>query len=274
MYSRVYVEITNICNKNCSFCIGTKRAPKMMSRPDFITACDKLKGITEYIYFHLMGEPLLHPEITDFVKITKEMGFKPCITTNGTLLKEKGEELINAGVYKVSISLHSFENGNEADYIDYLNSCISFADKASKSGVLTVFRLWNKGCDGGRNADVLEKIKATLEGEWKEGGKGIRIRNRLHLEYGERFSWPDMSASNTEKDIFCYGLKDHFGILADGRVVPCCLDHEGDITLGNIFADDLTEILSSERVIAIRKGFEKRKPPEELCKKCGYATRF
>ena len=247
MFSRVYVEITNSCNMNCSFCHGTSRPPHTMSKEEFCTVLDKLEGVTQYVYYHLMGEPLLHRDLLEMIGIATARGFKSAVTTNGTLLSRRGDELIAAGVYKVSISLHSFEEGSAADFDAYLDSCFDFADKASKSGVLTVFRLWNRGHDGGKNEYILSKMKKRLEGEWRWSERGARIRDKLHLEWGDRFVWPDKDAENMGTDVFCYGLKDHFGILSDGRVVPCCLDADGEITLGNIFEDKIEDIIASER---------------------------
>ena len=273
-YSRVYVEITNICNRNCSFCPGTVRAPKRMTLQEFSTILDKLQGVTEYIYLHVMGEPLTHPQIAEFILLGKEKGFKIAVTTNGTLLDQRGEEIVKAGVYKVNVSVHSFEDGSVEQYEKYINSCIAFADVASKSGVLTVLRLWNNGFDGGRNIDIAEMLKAYFTEEWHYGKRGARIRDKLHLEYGERFEWPDMQADDRGESVFCYGLKDHFGILCDGTVIPCCLDREGEIALGNIFESSVEEILSCKRATDMAEGFKNKKACEELCRKCGYARRF
>lgn len=273
-YSRVYVEITNICNRNCSFCPGTLRKLARMSRQDFSLITDKLLPLTDYVYLHVMGEPLTHPELIELIGIATSKGLKCAVTTNGTLLQERGGELIGSGVYKVNISLHSFEEGKDESYYSYLNGVADFADSASDAGVLTVLRLWNEGYDGGRNSRTLDFFKDRLPGEWKFGSRGARIRHKLHLEYGERFDWPDMEAEENGGGIFCYGLRDHFGILCDGTVVPCCLDREGSIALGNAFCDDLGAILSSERAERILRGFDKRCATEELCKRCGYATRF
>ena len=239
MFSRVYLEITNVCNKNCSFCHGTKRPPRFMTSEEFNTVTDKLIGVTEYIYLHILGEPLLHPEINELISIATKKGFKVAITTNGSLLKNKGDGIINAGVYKVNISLHSFEDEKSDAFYNYINECVGFADKSSNAGVLTVVRLWNNGFDDGKNEDIIELLKSNLEGEWKEGNRGFRIRNRLHLEYGERFAWPDINADYISDEVFCYGMRDHFGILVDGTVVPCCLDSEGAVNLGNVFETDL-----------------------------------
>ncbi len=273
-YSRVYVEITNICNRNCSFCPGTKREKRKMTFEEFRHIASSLRPLTDYLYFHVMGEPLTHTELCDFIKYAAEMGFKCAVTTNGTLIEGRGDELISSGVYKVNLSVHSFEGESGELYEKYINSLCDFADKASNGGVLTVLRLWNKGCDGGLNDRTLEILKERLVGEWKWGSRGARIRHKLHLEYGDRFDWPDMQADRVGDSVFCYGLRDHFGILCDGSVIPCCLDHEGDITLGNIFQTPICNILSSERAEKILHGFDTRCATEELCKRCGYATRF
>jgi len=273
MYSRIYVEIGNICNKSCSFCHGTKRPARQMSFSEFKLTLKKIKHLTDYLYFHLMGEPLCHPELLRFIEYAKGCGFKVAITTNGTLLSRLGESLIASGAYKVNISLHGFESEMETER--YLNACLDFADKASKCGVLTVLRLWNGYEGGGENAETLEKIKAYFRGEeWVFGSRGARIRDKLHLEYGNRFEWPDINARDCGDRVFCYGLSDHFGILSNGSVVPCCLDSDGVVTLGNIFTDDIDKILGSTRAVSIRNGFKNKKAAEDLCRRCGYARRF
>ena len=273
-YSRVYVEITNICNRNCSFCPGTVREPKRMSLDEFKKIADSLVGVTDYIYMHVMGEPLTHPELTEFIEYATSLGFKSAVTTNGTLVNRRADELIASGVYKVNLSVHSFESGEEDKYLSYISDLCDFADKASEAGVLTVLRLWNKGYDGGLNDKTFEIMKEKLRGEWKWGSRGARIRHKLHLEYGDRFDWPDSEAPLLGDSVFCYGLRDHFGILCDGRVIPCCLDREGEITLGNIFDTPIREILSSDRAENILSGFDRRCAVEDLCKRCGYARRF
>ena len=274
MFSRVYVEITNICNKNCSFCHGHSRKPKQMSLPEFSYILDKLQGQTEYIYYHLMGEPLTHKELPDFIKTANEKGFRSVITTNGSLLKERGDNILLSGVHKISVSLHSFEKGDEKEFYSYLEQVADFARIASDKGIIVVLRLWNKGFDNGKNEDIYNFLKKRLPGEWTENTKGVRIRNKLHLEWGERFEWPDKNAEIQGEEFYCYALKDHFGILCDGSVVPCCMDYDGNITLGNIFKEDISEIVGSERASKMVNGFISRKATEDFCKRCSYAQRF
>lgn len=274
MYNKVYVEITNICNMNCSFCHGHNRAPRQMSTQEFAIILEKLKEQTKYIYYHLMGEPLTHPLLPKFIKLATENGYNSIITTNGTLLKVRGDELLSAGVHKVNISVHSFENGTVEDYEQYILALADFAKKAANKGIIVIFRLWNKGFDDGKNEIAFNLLKENISGEWAENTRGIRIRDKIHIEWGERFEWPDMNAEIKGDKFSCYALKDQFGILADGTVVPCCLDSEGIINLGNIFSEDINAIINSKRASNIAEGFKCGKASEDLCKRCSYAQRF
>ena len=274
MYSRVYVEITNICNMHCSFCHGHSRPLARMSREAFGKVLEALQGQTQYIYYHLMGEPLTHPELPVFLHMAAQQGFRSVITTNGTLLKKRAQELLSAPVHKISISLHSFEGSSGESFRQYLFECAEFAEAALQAGILVVFRLWNRGFDQGRNEIALQHLQEALPGAWTPNTKGLRIRDRLFLEWGDRFAWPDKAAPVQGQQVFCYGLRNQFGILCDGSVVPCCLDSDGVITLGNLFQQPLAQILSSDRANAMYCGFGRREATEELCRRCGYAQRF
>lgn len=274
MYNKVYVEITNICNMNCSFCHGHSRAPRRMTTEEFAIILDKLTEHTKYIYYHLMGEPLTHPLLPDFIKLAGTRGYKSIITTNGTLLHSRQDALLAAGVHKVNISLHSFENGNDEDYIRYIHNIADFAKNAASTGTIVVFRLWNKGFDNGKNEFALNVLKQNIPGDWVANTRGIRIRDKIFIEMDERFEWPDSNAEIKGNKFYCYGLKSQFGILVDGTVVPCCLDSDGVISLGNIFKEDLNTILHSKRASAMLTGFQCGKATEDLCKRCGFAQRF
>lgn len=274
MFNKVYIEITNICNMHCSFCHGHSRKPKRMSLDEFTLILDKLENETKYIYYHLMGEPLTHPQLPEFIKRASERGYKSIITTNGTLLADRKDTLFPSGVHKINISLHSFEEENSDAHVRYVRKLAEFAKEAADHGIIVVFRLWNKGCDGGKNDTVFQILKETISGEWTANTRGIRIRNKLHLEWGDRFEWPDSAAQIQGEHFSCYGLRDHCGILSDGTVVPCCLDSDGVIALGNIFTDDMHSIINSDRAKAIAAGFKQGTAVEDLCKRCGYAQRF
>ena len=272
---KVYVEISNICNLSCSFCPGTKRMPGVMTVPQFETVARKLRGVTQYLYFHLMGEPLLHPELPHLLEIAEAEGYKVIITTNGTLLPRQEELLLGSGaVHKVNISLQSFEANAGGRLEAYVQGCAAFARKMGQRGKICVLRLWNSGGLESLNADIERILEKEFPKPWRESRASLALAERVWLEPGEKFDWPDMSELDRGESCFCYALRDQAGILCDGTVVPCCLDHEGDIPLGNIFEQSMEEILSSPRAKTMYDGFSRRRAVEELCRKCGYARRF
>lgn len=282
---KAYLEITNVCNLACSFCPGTKREKGFLIPDRFQVLAGRLRPYTDYLYLHLMGEPLLHPQLEDILRIAEQLGFRVMVTTNGTLLPKQGPLLCaSPAVRKISISLHSFE-GNltgdqwDGDFHQYLDDCISFAKATAVADKRCALRLWNldgpdtQG-DNRQNEAILARLTEAFPKPWKEGWQGATLADRVYLEWGERFEWPDLSAQEGDGGGFCYGLRDQIGVLWDGTVVPCCLDHEGDIPLGNLFETSLDEILDTPRARAIYDGFSQGRAAEELCRKCGYARRF
>lgn len=237
--NRIYMEITNRCNLACDFCHGTKRPLGAMSPEAFRRIAEKLRGQTNYLYFHVLAAESLH---------------------------------------KISVSLHSFEgNGGAGDLQAYLqqvwDSCVPLAER----GVLCALRLWNEGTEQRHNGEV-EAFLSRMTGQDVEklprDARGNRtLRPNLFLERAERFDWPDLQAPESGAD-FCHGLTRQLAVLWDGTVTPCCLDSEGNIALGNLFEQTMEEILRGERAAAMAAGFAARKPTEELCRRCGYARRF
>lgn len=274
-FSKVYVEISNLCNLSCSFCPGTKRKKRAMTEEEFSSLLPKLRPYTDFLYFHLMGEPLCHPKLGRFLELAHAAGFKVILTTNGTLLHERQALLLaSAGLHKVNISLHAFEaNDFDVPFEEYLRRCFEFG-KAAEGKVLVSYRLWNSGGADALNDQIQRALKQYFPQEWVQERRGIRIGNRIYLEHGDKFDWPDMSSADGGPQVFCYGLRDQIGILCDGTVVPCCLDHEGNLALGNLFSQDLAEILENPRAKAIYEGFSNRTAAEPLCRRCGYARRF
>ena len=275
MLKKVYLEISNICNLHCSFCPGTKREKRSLSPQEFDFLTDRLRGHTEYLYFHLMGEPLLHPQLEELLRISGKKGFKVMITTNGTLLDRRGETLISSpAVHKINVSLQSFEANEGGEIECYVNRCTTFAAAAAAAGKICELRLWNRGGLDSLNAEILKLIERRFPRPWSEGTRGVKICERVYLAEDDRFDWPDLEALDRGEGCFCYALRDQIGVLCDGTVVPCCLDHEGDIPLGNLFEAELDDIMSTERARNIFSGFSQRKAVEELCRRCGYARRF
>lgn len=274
-FQKIYLEISNICNLNCSFCPGTNRKPGMMSEENFSSLLKKLQPWSDYLYFHLMGEPLCHPKLDSFLDIASSYDFKVILTTNGTLLHNHKSALLNSPVlHKVNISLQAYEaNSMDIPFDTYLERCFSFG-KETNGQKLIVYRLWNNGGENVKNVEIISKLKLYFPEPWVQERRGIRIGDRVYLEHGDKFDWPDLTAQQRSGRFFCYGLRDQLGILCDGTVVPCCLDHNGDIPLGNLLTDDMENILTSERATALFNGFSDGIASEALCRRCGYASRF
>ena len=273
-FQKVYLEISNLCNLRCGFCPGTRRAPGRMTEETFTQVLSRLAPYTDYLYFHLMGEPLCHPELERFLALAGEAGFRVILTTNGTLLENRQEVLLRSpALHKVNVSLHAFEaNDLSIPFEIYLEQCFAFG-QAAQGKVLVVYRLWNQGGADSQNQAILSAMHRAFPGEWVVERKGTRIGNRVYLEHGEKFDWPDLGKAETGVR-FCYGLRDQIGVLWDGTVVPCCLDHEGDIPLGNLLETPLEEILATPRAAALHEGFSQGIAVEPLCRSCGYAQRF
>ena len=246
-----------------------------MTEQELCQLLPKLRPYTDYLYFHLMGEPLCHPKLGRFLDLAGDAGFRVILTSNGTLLPKVQNVLLEAsGLHKINISLHAFEANDLAiPFEDYLKGCFSFG-KAAEGKILVVYRLWNQGGADKRNASILKAMETYFPKPWIQKKRGIQIGNRVFLEYGDKFDWPDLKAPEGDDCMFCYGLRDQLGILCDGTVVPCCLDHEGDLALGNLFDSSLEEILDTPLAKEIYSGFSQRKATQELCRKCGYARRF
>lgn len=285
-FKKIYIETTNICNLSCNFCPKTSRELGFMSVDNFKIIIDKIKGYTNHIYLHLMGEPLLNKNLEEFLNVAKKENLHINITSNGTLINNAKDIIINSNaVRQINISLHSFEaNDNNIDFYKYLNDILDFINEANKkSDTICALRLWNIDTDELKaNNDLNSKILKLIEDklnisfsifEALKEKRGIKLKDRVYLNMAEKFSWPSSEISIISEEVFCYGLRDQIGILLDGTVVPCCLDSEGKIPLGNIFNESLDEIINSKRALDIYNGFSNRKAVEELCKRCGYAKR-
>ena len=251
-----------------------------MTPETFRTLAAKLRPYGQYLYLHVMGEPLLHPQLPELLEICRALDFRVTLTTNGTLLPVRQPVLLAApALRKVSVSLHSFEANEAGDFRAYLTGCTDFARAAMAAGVLTDFRLWNldgaqtKGLHD-RNDEILAHLHAAFSEPWQRNTWGWRLAKGVFVSFGERFDWPDAQAADRGALGRCRALSDQLAVLSDGTVVPCCLDHEGTLALGNLLCQDLPEILSAPLARTIREGFEKGIRAAPLCRRCGYAERF
>ena len=282
-FKKIFIEITNICNLSCSFCPGTKREPAFMTKELFERILEQVDGRGEFIYFHVMGEPLLHPQISLFLDLCEKHNFKVNITTNGTLIDKLDDILVaKDALRQINLSLHSFEaNENNYSIESYLDKIFAFVKIAEENKKLICLRLWNL-LDGGKNLKndyILRRIEDEFKLDFKIEDKltpckGINLVENVFINQAAKFDWPSLDGEEINSKGFCYGLKDQVGFLVDGTVIPCCLDGEGIINLGNINEDSFDSIVNSKRAKDLYEGFSLRVVSEELCRKCGYRNRF
>ena len=274
MLKKAYVEITNVCNLKCPFCHGTSRAPAFLPPEDFRVIAQKLRPYTDYIYLHLLGEPLLHPELKEILAVCRALGFRVTLATNGTRIGHCADTLLSCGcLYKICYSLHAYEaNAMAVSLEEYLAPILRFAEASAGQGVINVFRLWNGGGQNEKNNDILRALCAGTGDAPVPVRNGFQLGERRYIELADRFAWPDADADETQPR-FCMALRDQIGGLADGTAVPCCLDAEGTLALGNLLTDSIQEILNAPLASQIKQGFSEGKAVAGLCRRCDFAKR-
>ena len=275
MFKKIYVEITNNCNLNCSFCSPVKKTKRFMTISEFEHILKEVESKTDYIYLHVKGEPLLHPNLIDFLKLAEKYNLKVNLTTNGTLFPILVDKLkVCKALHKINFSLHC-----EQDNPNYLNELFKSVEKLPEETII-IYRLWilKDGNLDKKSTTIVEKIKMyyKLSPETVNkiiSDKNIKISPRIYVDKDNEFIWPDETNGN-ESTGFCKALKTQIAILCDGTVVPCCLDSNGCIELGNIYHQLLDEIVNSGKFKLLKKSFQERKITEKLCLNCTFKNRF
>lgn len=278
-FKKIFVEITNCCNLSCSFCHRSQRPPAFITPAAFATTLQRIEGWTDYLALHLLGEPLLHPDLPQLLASCQQHRLKVNLTTNATLLAQNRATLLTSpALRQINLSLHSCECGSAA----YLDGILDFVKEAQRTTPLFLsLRLWNLAEKGENEQN--QPIRRRLEDFFAlpaplpaalTPGQGIKLAPQVFLSQELEFRWPHAPAPDLGEHGTCRALRDHIGILVDGTVVPCCLDAEGDIPLGNILQSPLTDILASPRATLMRQGFAGQRLHESLCRRCTYRQRF
>lgn len=269
-YKKVYIEITNCCNLKCSFCSPVKKPQKFMSIEEFDQILKKVSKVTNVIYLHVKGEPLLHPNLIEFLYLAEQYHLQVNITTNGTLFTKIVDKLKDCNaLHKINFSLHCEQNNPK-----YEEEIFKSVEKLSND-VIVIYRLWtlkNNELDE-KSTKTVAKLKeyynlSTETVEKLKTDKNIKISSTIYVDKDNEFDWPEITTNKSCG--YCHALKTQIAILVDGTVVPCCLDSNGIIELGNIFNDSLEIIQTRKRYQKLKQSFRDRKPSEELCKSCTF----
>ena len=268
-FKKIYVEITNQCNLNCSFCVQNHRPARAMSVEEFQSVISQIKPYTGYIYLHVLGEPLMHPNLDQFLQIANENQISVNLTTNGTLMDQnKDLLLINNAVRQINISLHSFPQ-----IPDYLEKVCQVSDKLSAKGVYISYRLWTMKDELSKEMEetiryIEERYKISIH-EYKHS---VKLKEHCYLSFDSEFIWPSLKHPFISNEGTCHGFRHMCAILSDGSVVPCCLDANREACLGNIFNTSFDDILRNNEPLL--RDFQNHKMTLELCQRCSYRKRF
>lgn len=266
-FKRIYIEITNVCNLNCSFCSSSNKVKREMTPEEFKEVLSKINNYTDYIYLHVKGEPLTHHNLDKILDITKEYNKKVCITTNGVFLKDKLPILKKYdNIYQINISLHS-ENNKK----NYLEDIISSVNEISSYISYRFWTLDNNKMDN-KSKEYIKILKKVYNKE--EIYDGIKLKDKVYLSLDNKFTWPSINNDYYNERGTCLGAKTQLAILSDGTVSICCLDSEGVSNLGNIYLNTMEDILGSDKYQNILKGFNDHKVYLDICKHCSYKERF
>jgi len=262
MFKRIYLEITNNCNLDCSFCIKNNQPKKFLSLEEFKIILSKIKNHTKYLYFHVLGEPLVHPQINEFINIASDYYFIN-ITTNGYLINKIKD---NKNIRQINISLHSFHPKYNKSLKNYLKDIFDTVNNLVLNNTIIKFRLWV-------NSPYKDKIILALNKQYQvqiKDEKKLKINSHIYYEIEEEFIWPSYDNNYFNPLGTCRGTKDFIGILVSGTVIPCCLDSSGIINLGNIYKEDLSDIINSDLFKKINTGFCQNHKYHKLCQKCNF----
>lgn len=284
-FKKIYVEITNYCNLKCSFCPESKRVKEFMSIESFEHIINEVKEYTNLVALHVKGEPLLHPNLKQILEVCKKNNILVNITTNATLLEKNKEIIIESGaVRQLNLSLHSItknENADAYNFENYMDSVLKVSKEIlEKTNIIISYRLWNLENikENSENYHILNSLGLEFFEEnlmeLAKREKFVKLGENVFLNQDLEFVWPSMENEIISEVGTCWGLRNQVAILVNGDVVPCCLDGEGCIRLGNIFKDGFGEILNSEYSKEFIKAFEENRVIHNLCKRCGFRSKF
>lgn len=268
-FRRAFIEITNGCNLACGFCAASARPRREMTPAEFESAAAQAGALASVISLHLLGEPLTHSRFPEILGCCSKLGLRVNLVTNGVLLDRFAPLLYAAGcLEQISVSLHSLACLPKGRREAVLQAVAAFA-KAKPPGLTVGLRLRASADDSFRSA-TLGDLLAAFGKEPAAGASHVKLAEGVFLNFGAIFNWPG-GAGGTPREA-CLGLKHHFGILSDGRVVPCCADFDGALAFGSVHDAPLAEILSSQAALDLRARISGKKPMPGFCASCGFAA--
>ena len=285
-FYRIYIELTNICGLRCSFCPSKEIPNKSMSLEFFELVVKESKKFTNEIACHVVGDPLTLPNLLEYLDVIHKYKMKAVLTTSGYFMKKHSfSTLFHPSVKQINISLNSFnKNDTSFTFEQYMNPILNLCKekvKRKKESFINL-RMWNldeQMSEKDFNSELFKMLNENFDVILElnklnpKEKKSIRLDYKVRLHFDNYFEWPSMQNKEYGHGT-CQGLSSHIGILADGSVIPCCLDHNAVMALGNIKEQKLEDILTSSKVNNMIDGFKIGHCSEEMCLKCSYKERF
>jgi len=284
------IETTTRCNLNCPLC-----STHSLKRGKVDLDTQILKKIVEsnpqmrYVTLHLMGEPLMANGLFDQISYLKKHSIFTFLSTNGMLLEEKVEDILKSNLDKISISLDAItqeelnlyrKGANLKKILSGIEFLIKKRDEAkAKRPIIQIQALMFA-----YNEEKEDELIRTL---WALKPDRVKLKTVSINSFGaenpkiEQIQWEKLIPRKYLRDdpafvkykdrAVCRMLFQGF-VLADGTVVPCCIDYNGEYPFGNLKFQSWDEIRHSEkRKRFIRKYFE---GGIELCKSCSMGYEY
>ncbi len=271
-FNKIYIELSDVCGLECSFCPTVKGKRGIMNLELFYKIVSECRKYTNLIAFHILGDPLKLKNIKDYLLIADTFNIGVEITTSGVYLNDF-DLLLYSPIKQVNISLDAImEIKSKAFRDERLNKIFEFCryKDSSSSNIFINLRIQN------RNNDKSMELKEILKKEFNllSLDSNTRVGRKIIIVFRDVFVWNTNENNTINTNGFCYGLISHFGVLSNGDVVPCCIDASGDIVLGNLNKNSLYDILHGSRAQYIRNGFKNGVIVEKKCINCNYRIKF
>lgn len=270
-YRRAFIELTNACNLECGFCARSKRPVQPMPLPLFVSTAAQAGELAEMLSLHLLGEPLTHQEFPAALAACSGMGLNVNLVTNGLLLGNFPPSLFKEPcLAQVSISLHALACLPAELRAAELEKLAAFA-LAKPEGLTIGFRLRSSEEDSFYK-ETLKALMGHFKATMTPGADFVKLAEKVFLNFGGVFNWPGGACAAAKPKAGCLGLRHHFGVLSDGRVVPCCADYDGAMALGNIKERPLADILAGAEAAALKAALSGGAPMPAYCASCGFTA--
>ena len=305
-FHKIYVEITDICGLSCSFCTPKKAKRGVMPLTLFKNIIEQIANYTKFISLHVLGDPLCVENLNEYLAIGSYYNVKFDIVSSGAFLQQKHFPILTQdSIHQVSFSLdalfnHSHLNKEIHKYFDRIIDFYMYAN-ANYPKLYINLRLFG-------NNDYTYLLERFPNAIMQTEKRRLRLAKNFFLRFHKPFIWHATQKHHNLKSSFldsinqslhkdkpsndklletksimsqmqnhpkpnkpyCFGSVKQLAILANGIVVPCCIDANGSMPLGNLCVQDFESILKSKPMKTMQKAQHTHKNLPNLCSTCTF----